>query len=119
MAYDEGLEERLENMLNAKGIPYDARKMMGGLVFMVDEKMCLGIHKDLLMARLDPDNYENALKRPGAQAMNFTGRPMKGFVFVEPEGIDLEDNLEHFVDLALKFNPKAKRSKKRKEIKGS
>lgn len=115
MAYDRVLEERLENMLHAKGIPYDARKMMGGLVFMVDDKMCIGIHKDMLMVRIDPHDYEATLQRPGAQPMDITGRSMKGFVFVEPEGIDLEDDLEYFVDLALEFNPKAKKSKKRKK----
>lgn len=115
MAYDHGLEERLENILHAKGIPFDARKMMGGLVFMIDDKMCLGIHKDLLMARLDPEVYHEVIKRPGAQPMDFTGRRMKGFVFVEPDGVDMDQDLEYYVDLALEFNPKAKKSKKRQK----
>lgn len=81
---------------------------------MVDDKMCVGVVKNNLMARLDPDIYEDVLKREGARPMDFTGRPMKGYVFVEPEGVDMEADLESWVDLCLDFNPRAKSSKKKK-----
>ena len=80
---------------------------------MVDNKMCVGIVKNELMARIDPDIYSEALIKKGCKEMNFTGRPMKGFVFVEPEGIDLENDLEYWIELCLDFNPKAKSSKKK------
>ena len=87
--------------------------MMGGLCFMVDDKMCLGVTGSRLMVRLDPEVEAEALKRPGCKPMDFTGRPMKGYVFVHPEGLDSEADLSHWLDLALAFNPKARRSKRR------
>ncbi len=114
MAYDEFLSERIENQLKTKGIPYEPKKMMGGICFMVDDKMCVGVVKDNLMARIDPEFYDRALQVPGARPMDFTGRQMKGFVFVEPKGTDLDSDLEYWVDRCLEFNPKAKSSKKRK-----
>jgi hypothetical protein len=60
-----------------------------------------------------PQQYEEALQRNGAKEMNFTGRSMKGFVFVEAEGIDLEEDLEAWLEACLVFNPEAKRSAKK------
>jgi hypothetical protein len=80
----------------------------------VNDKMCLGVIKDKLMARIDPDAMDEVLSKNGCREMDFTGKPMKGFVFVEPEGIDMDKDLEFWVDMALKYNPIAKSSKKRK-----
>ena len=87
--------------------------MMGGLCYMIDDKMCLGIVKDDLMARVGPDAYEELKQKEGAREMDFTKRPMKGYIFVAPEGIDFEEDLELWVDRCLEFNPLAKSSKKR------
>ena len=89
--------------------------MMGGLCSMVDDKMCIGVDKSRLMVRLDPEIYQESLNRNGCIPMDFTGRPMKGFVFVEPEGFDQDEDLQHWVEVALDFNPRAKASKKRKK----
>jgi len=88
--------------------------MMGGLTFMVNNKMCLGILGDNLMARIDPEVYDSTLEKKGCREMDFTGRPMKGFVFVGPEGTKLKKDLEYWINLALDFNKKAKSSKKKK-----
>lgn len=80
---------------------------------MVNDKMCLGVVQARLMVRLDPEIEAASLKRPGCKPMDFTGRPMKGYVFVESDGWDTEKDLRHWVDLALAFNPMAKASKKR------
>ena len=117
MAYDELLAERISLALDRKGIVYEEKKMMGGLAFMVDEKMCIGITKNQLMARVGPDQYEQALSKPGCQEMTFTGRPMRGFVFVEPEAVDQDKELEYWIQLCLNYNPLAKKSKKRKKKK--
>ncbi len=77
--------------------------------------MCVGIVKDHLMARVGEENYTIALSKEGAREMDFTGRPMKGYVFVHPEGIDFEEDLEYFIQLALEFNPFAKSSKRKKK----
>ena len=115
MAYDEYLEERIERILNQKKVGFEGKKMMGGLCFMVNDKMCVGIVKDQLMARINPEIYQEALSIDGCNEMNFTGRPMKGFVFVDPHAIDNEDDLEYWVNLCLEYNPLAKSSKKKKK----
>ena len=111
MAYDEFLSDRIRSVLDGRKIPYEEKKMMGGVCYMVDDKMCVGVVKDNLMARIDPEIYDEALSRPGCREMDFTGRPMKGFVLVEPEGTDLDDDLDSWVELCLDFNPRAKSSK--------
>ncbi|MBR9999165.1 MAG: TfoX/Sxy family protein [Cyclobacteriaceae bacterium] len=112
MAYDEILEDRVQQILHEKNIPFTKKKMMGGLTFMVDDKMCVGIVKNTLMARIDPEKYGEALGKEGCREMDFTGRPMKGFVLVEPAGIDMDRDLEYWINLALDYNPKAKKSRK-------
>ena len=115
MAYDEHLGNRVSHILKEKKASYIAKKMMGGLCFMVDDKMCVGIVKDELMARIGPDAYETALQKDGCKEMNFTGRSMKGYVFLEPTAVDLEKDLEYWVQLCLDFNPLAKSSRKKKK----
>jgi hypothetical protein len=75
--------------------------------------MCTGVIKDKLMARIDPEKEQEAFSRKGCREMDFTHRPMKGYVFVEPEGIDKDAELEYFIRLALEYNPRAKSSKKK------
>ena len=114
MAYDEFLADRIRAVLKEKGITSEEKKMMGGLAFMVNDKMCVGIIKNGLMARIDPEIYQEALTKKGCREMDFTGRPMKGFVMVEPEGIDMDEDLSYWVQLALDYNPRARSSKSKK-----
>lgn len=115
MAYDTYLAERISRIFNERNLPVREMKMMGGLCYMLDEKMCVGIVKNELMARVGPDNYEKCLSREECREMNFTGKKMKGFVFVSDAGIDLDEDLAFYVDLAIDFNPIAKASKKKKK----
>ena len=85
---------------------------MGGLCFMVNDKMCTGIIKNNLMARIGPDVYEEALKNEYCHEMDFTGRPMKGYVYIDPLGIDKDEDLAYWIQLCIDFNPIAKSSKK-------
>jgi TfoX/Sxy family transcriptional regulator of competence genes len=110
MAYNEKLAERVRDALSAQR-KVQEKKMMGGLTFMVNDKMCVGVLHDDLMARIDPDVYESALQKKGCRAMDFTGRPMKGFVFVGPAGTGNKRDLAYWVGLSLAFNKKAKASK--------
>ena len=80
---------------------------------MVDGKVCLGMIKGHLMARVSPEMYESVLSGTGCKPMGFTSRPMKGFVSVGPEGIDLDDELASWIQLCLDFNPFAKSGKKK------
>ena len=119
MPYDEYLADRIRRTLNEKHAPFAEMKMMGGLLFKVDEKMLCGIHIDkkfgdsLLMARIGEEIYEKELENDKCLPMDFTGRPMKGYIFVTPQGFDSEDDLSYWIDLCLAFNPKAKASKKK------
>ena len=115
MPYDELLADRIRNTLADKRVEAREMKMMGGLCFMVDEKMCVGIVKNNLMARIGVEAYEGALGKKGVQPMDFTGRPMKGYVFVDPEGVNMDDDLAYWVQQCPDFNPMAKASKKRKK----
>jgi len=114
MAFDEYLAERINRILNDKKVHFTSKKMMGGLCYLVNDKMLVGIVKNELMARIGEDAYSKALKKEGCKEMNFTGRPMKGYVFVEPQAIDMDHDLSYWVDLALEHNPYAKATKKKK-----
>ncbi len=94
MAYSIHQKERIESALLTQTKSYEGKKFMGGFCFFVDEKMCVGLDidkstgQDRLMARIGDENMETALKRPGCKPMDITGKPLKGFVFVDPEGFD-------------------------------
>ncbi len=121
MAYDEFLADRIRRVLDEKKAAFKEKKMMGGLVFLVDDKMLCGIHIDkksgdsLLMARVGEAAYQEHMHKSECLPMDFTGRPMKGYLFVTPEGFDQDDELAYWVQLALNFNPLAKAGKKRKK----
>ena len=115
MAYNVLLADRITQILKDKKISFYSKKMMGGLTFMVDEKMCVGIVKDELMVRLDPEIYESSILKEGCRPMDFTLRPMKGYVFVNALATDMDYELELWIQLALDFNPKAKKSKRKKK----
>ncbi len=102
MAYDKGIAERIREVFVGRRDVIE-KKMFGGIVFMVRGNMCCGVIKDTLMARVGPDNYAAALKRPYAREMDFTGKPMKGFVFVGQEGFEEDADLLAWVTLCEKF----------------
>ena len=98
MAYDEGLAQRIREALEERDDVVE-KKMFGGLCFMLHGNMCVGIVKDELMVRVGPDSYEKALKRKHAREMDFTGRSMKGFVYVAVEGFESDRDLERWIAL--------------------
>ncbi len=114
MAYDELLEKRIRRFFDSKRMKHEAKRMMGGLCFMVKGKMCVGVEKSRLMARIGPEAYEDALTRKGCRPMDYTGRPIRGFVFVESEGLASDSELAYWLELALAYNPAAKKSAKKK-----
>jgi hypothetical protein len=114
MAYDEQLALRVRNAFKKARASFEEKRMMGGLCFMVNGKMCVGVEKERLMARIGPDAYEAALKKKGCVPMDFTGRPMRGFVYINSEGFQTDTDLKTWLDLALAYNPQAKSAKSRK-----
>ena len=102
MAYDEGLAERIRDVL--VDVPdVTEKKMFGGLCLLVSGNMCCGIVDDTLMARVGPDQYEECLKLPHAREMDFTGKPLKSMVYVKREGLRSKVALEKWVKLAADF----------------
>lgn len=110
MAFDELLAGRVRDSFVRRAVLFEEKRMMGGLCFMVDGKMCVGIADSRLMVRLDPAIYEESLELPGCRPMDFTGRPMRGFVFVDSAAIATRKPLDVWITKALDFNPHAKAS---------
>jgi len=102
MPYDEALADRigviLKDQPNVVG-----KKMFGGIAFMVSGNMCCGVVKDTLMLRVGAENYESLLSLPHAREMDFTGKYMKGMIYVDPEGLETEEELKTWVERALEF----------------
>src|SRR5919106_5116182 len=86
MAYDEVLADRVRGVLLENG-QFDERKMFGGIAFMVKGHMCCGVLNEDLVLRLDPNDARTLLRSKYVRPMDFTGRPMKGYVYVAPSGI--------------------------------
>lgn len=97
MACDEELARRVRDLLAARP-GYSERKMFGGMCFMIGGNMACGIVGDELMVRPAPDKYEDALARPHARPMDFTGHPMKGMVYVGSAGIGEDGPLAEWVE---------------------
>jgi TfoX/Sxy family transcriptional regulator of competence genes len=96
MAYDLGLADRIRMVLGRLG-SFSERKMFGGLCFLVNGRMCCGIVKRDLMLRLTPEMAATALREPHTRPMDFTGKPMKSMIYVDPAGIDSDSSLERWV----------------------
>jgi len=102
MAYDEGLAERIRGVLEDRG-KVSERRMFGGLAFLMRGHMAVGIVKDDLMVRVGPETYSQVLREPHTRAMDFTGRPMTGFVFVSPQGLESDADLERWVERGVRY----------------
>ena len=121
MAYEEGLLERLREILHvvpsSGGSAYEAippkggttdpiiteKKMFGGLCILVNGNMCCGIIEEMLMARVGPDQHFQCLELPHAREMDFTGKPLKGMVYVDPRGIAEDEDLREWVRSCMDF----------------
>jgi TfoX/Sxy family transcriptional regulator of competence genes len=102
MAFDEGLAERIRDA--AAGQPgLSERKMFGGLCFMVDGNMCFGVVGSELMVRVGPDAYDTTVALPHAREMDFTGRSMRGMVYVAEAGLSEDGDLQTWLDRGLQF----------------
>ena len=113
MAYSETLANRIrEQLADLPGV--EEKEMMGGIVFMYHEKMCVGVMKEELLCRIDHNLYEEAIEQPNCRPMEFTGQPMKGWILVDQAGIKSKEAFNYWIDRALDFNARAKKSKKKK-----
>jgi TfoX/Sxy family transcriptional regulator of competence genes len=110
MAYNEKLADRIREMIAETGANIEEKKMFGGLCFMVNDKMCVGVEKERLMVRLDPANYEEVMEKEGCKPMDFTGKVMKGYVFVDVDALNTKKKLSYWVGLALEYNKIVRRT---------
>jgi len=119
MAYNEKLADRVRELIAQTQAAIEEKKMFGGLCFMVNEKMCVGVEQERLMLRIDPSVMDELLEKDGCTPMDFTGKVMKGYVFVAIEVLQTKKQLGYWINLALAFNKIAKASKKKKAKKKS
>jgi len=102
MPFDERVAQRVRDIL-AEECPAKERRMFGGLAFMVNGHMCCGIVGEDLVVRVGAEGHEQALSQPHARAMDFTGRPMTGFVYVGPAGYPTKAALKTWINRGLRF----------------
>jgi TfoX/Sxy family transcriptional regulator of competence genes len=114
MAFNEKMADRVRELIAETQKNIEEKKMFGGLCFMVNDKMCVGVESERLMVRIDPNKYEEAMEKEGCRPMDFTGKVMKGFVFVDIDVLSTRKKLGYWVELALEYNKVAKASKKKK-----
>ncbi len=120
MPYNEDIVQRIREFLLGKKAPFSEKRMFGGLCFMVDEKMFCATRTDkvtgdeLLMGRVGKDAYESALEENYCTPMEFTGRTMKGYVYVSGDGFRSKSQLDKWLQRCLDYNPTAEPSKKKK-----
>lgn len=102
MPFDESLAERIRDTLTRrKGV--EERKMFGCVCFLLNGNALVGVWKDRLIVRVGPDEGEAALREPYLRAFDITGKPMRNWVAVEPEGVENDDQLLAWIDRATKF----------------
>jgi TfoX/Sxy family transcriptional regulator of competence genes len=87
MAYNQKLADRVREIIAETHAITEEKKMFGGLCFMVDNKMCVGVESERMMVRIDPAKFEEAVEKEGCVAMDFTGKVMKGFIFVDIDAV--------------------------------
>lgn len=113
MAYNYELADRIREHLEFhQGVI--EKEMMGGLTFMVNDKMCIGVIKDEMMCRINPNLHENAIEKVGCRTMDFTKRQMKGYVMIDSTAMKTIKEFDYWISLSLDFNKIAKSSKKKK-----
>lgn len=113
MSFDEKIADRTREIISLTHRRIEEKRMFGGLCFMVNDKMCVGVEKERLMVRLNPEIYDEVIEKEGCTPMDFTGKIMKGFVFVDIAVLNTKKKLQYWINLALEYNKIAKASKKK------
>ena len=102
MVYNEQLAEKIRKLVSSRR-GWTEKRMFGGVAFMLSGKMCCGVVKDDLLVRVGPDRSDEALSLPNSRPMDFTGKPMKGFVYVSAKGWSNDRTLKQWVDMAVAY----------------
>jgi TfoX/Sxy family transcriptional regulator of competence genes len=115
MAYSQKLADRTRAFISLTHKNIEEKKMFGGLCFMVNDKMCVGVKADHIMVRVDPDKYEDAMEQEGCKPMIHGEKIMKAFLFIDENVLNTKMKLEYWLNLALEYNAIAPASKKKKK----
>ena len=115
MPYNEKLADRTREIISVLNKNVEEKQMFGGLCFMVDDKMCVGIKADHIMVRIDPLLYEEAMEQEGCKPMIHGKKTMKAFLFVDEAVLNTKKKLEYWLNLALEYNAVVKVSKKKQK----
>lgn len=115
MAFDEKLANRVRDIITLTHSNIEEKKMFGGLCFMVNGKMCVGVETSRLMVRFDPEKTDSLMEKEGVRPMDFTSKVMKGYAFVDIDVLNKKANLAFWINLALDYNKVAKAAKKKKK----
>ncbi len=102
MAFDESLAARIRDAL-ARKKNIEEKKMFGGIGFLLNGNMLVGVWKNSLIVRVGTDGYEDALLEPHVKEFDITGKPMKGWVLVEPEGVEDDEQLKNWIQQSVQF----------------
>ena len=113
MPYNEKLADRVREIIALTNKKVEEKRMFGGLCFMVDDKMCVGVESERMMVRLDPAVFDEAIEKEGCGPMDFTGKVMKGFVFVDADVLKTKKQLDYWMELALEYNKISKASRRK------
>jgi TfoX/Sxy family transcriptional regulator of competence genes len=112
MPYNENMADRVRELIAERTTNVEERKMFGGLCFLVDDKICVAVKADRMLARIAPELYETAIEEDGCTPMARSGTNMVGYLYIDFDRLNTHKQLAHWVNLALDFNPRAKASKK-------
>jgi len=115
MAYDEQLAARIRLVLGKRS-DVTERRMFGGLSFLRDGRMCAGVVGEDLVVRIVDEEIPSVLRRAHVRPMDFTGRPMRGFVYVAPDAIETDDALREWIDKGLAFTHRDAAPKQRRSV---
>jgi len=107
MPFDEKIANQVREMIADRTDNVEEKVMFGGLCFMVNDKVCIGVKKDTLLVRVDPEVYEQEIGKDGRQPMVHQGKPVKSYLFVDYDSMHNQESLQHWVKLALNYNPHA------------
>jgi TfoX/Sxy family transcriptional regulator of competence genes len=116
MTYNEKLLNRVREAL-ADQKDLEEKKMFGGICFMIDDKMCIGVNKEEMLCRIGPDEVDAALEHSGVREMVMGDRVAKGYVYISEEAMKTKKQFDHWIELCLAFNKFAKSSKGKKSKK--
>ncbi|MDN3655233.1 TfoX/Sxy family protein [Ferruginibacter paludis] len=114
MLPDKQLIDRVRKIIAITHKNVEEKKMFGGVCFMVNDKMCVGVRRERLMVRFDPSILDEVMEIEGCRPMDFTKKVMKGYAWVDIEALGTKKKLEYWIKLALEYNKLAKPSKKEK-----